>query len=350
MYLGQASGTKPWNSVTRTNGTDNAIVRFDGTLGEVQNSNVFVDDNGNLGVGTSTPSKTLHAKSSNTTVAQIESTSTSSFVGLVNSATQSFIGTKNDGSFAIQTSGSSYSDKLVVDPIGNVGIGNAPKGWYSSYKAIDIGAGGIIANAVTHAELQNCYIDSTGTYRYTATGPASMTFHNGGYYAVRTAASGNAGDAITWVTALQVPITGGIVLPNTSISSATILDWYEEGTFTPVVIGMTTTGVGTYTTQLGKYTRIGNRVDVQVSLNITAHTGTGTMRINGLPFTSASGAGYEAVNICDNANLTATGVPFSVVPGNSTQIWLFNMSSTGVGSYLNIDTSFILTCSFTYFV
>ncbi len=38
--------------VTRVTSTDNAIVRFDGTTGVVQNSSVTVDDNGNIGSGT----------------------------------------------------------------------------------------------------------------------------------------------------------------------------------------------------------------------------------------------------------------------------------------------------------
>lgn len=40
--------------------TDNAIVRFDGTTGKlVQNSSVIIDDSGNVGIGTSTPSTKL---------------------------------------------------------------------------------------------------------------------------------------------------------------------------------------------------------------------------------------------------------------------------------------------------
>lgn len=41
--------------VTKVTSTDNAIVRFDGTTGEVQNSGVFIDDAGNVGIGV-TPS------------------------------------------------------------------------------------------------------------------------------------------------------------------------------------------------------------------------------------------------------------------------------------------------------
>lgn len=38
-------------AIPRVTGVDNAIVRFDGTTGKVQTSNVTIDDNGNIGIG-----------------------------------------------------------------------------------------------------------------------------------------------------------------------------------------------------------------------------------------------------------------------------------------------------------
>jgi len=41
--------------------TDNAVVRFDGTTGKlIQDSSVYIDDSGNVGIGTTTPSEKLH--------------------------------------------------------------------------------------------------------------------------------------------------------------------------------------------------------------------------------------------------------------------------------------------------
>lgn len=44
--------------------TDNAVARYDGTTGKLQNSGVIIDDNGNVGIGTSSPvvnlGKSLH--------------------------------------------------------------------------------------------------------------------------------------------------------------------------------------------------------------------------------------------------------------------------------------------------
>jgi hypothetical protein len=65
-----------------------------------------------------------------------------------------------------------------------------------------------------------------------------------------------------------------------------LLNWYEEGTWTPTVSGASGT---TYTTQNGWYTRIGNLVTVGFELTINAAgTITGGASIAGLPFTSAA--------------------------------------------------------------
>jgi hypothetical protein len=77
-----------------------------------------------------------------------------------------------------------------------------------------------------------------------------------------------------------------ISFPATQVPSAdgNTLDDYEEKTFSPTAIGTSTAGTGTYTTQSGTYTKIGNRVLFDMLLTWTAHTGTGNLRITGLPF------------------------------------------------------------------
>jgi hypothetical protein len=65
-----------------------------------------------------------------------------------------------------------------------------------------------------------------------------------------------------------------------------LFDDYEEGTFTPV---LTSSGIAptitSYTTQLGFYTKIGNRVFVTINLRATlSSAGTGFPIITGLPY------------------------------------------------------------------
>lgn len=53
--------------------------------------------------------------------------------------------------------------------------------------------------------------------------------------------------------------------------------------FTPTIRGSGTPGAGTYTTQIGRFFRIGPMVQIHINLVWTAHTGTGDMQIGALP-------------------------------------------------------------------
>lgn len=54
-----ASAALTANKVTKVTSTDNAIVRFNGTTGDVQNSSVVMDDSGNVGIGVTPSASTL---------------------------------------------------------------------------------------------------------------------------------------------------------------------------------------------------------------------------------------------------------------------------------------------------
>ena len=96
-----------------------------------------------------------------------------------------------------------------------------------------------------------------------------------------------------------------------------LLNDYEEGTFTPTVVGATIAGVGTYTQNAGFYTKVGNLVTASVFLGWTAHTGTGIMYFGGLPFTTSSGFnsyGAASISYVNNITLTASNVMNLLVP------------------------------------
>lgn len=68
-------------------------------------------------------------------------------------------------------------------------------------------------------------------------------------------------------------------------ASSSILDDYEEGTWTPVLSGATTT---TYTSQIGTYTRIGNLVYILFDIQINSVGDGSTTTITGLPFSQSN--------------------------------------------------------------
>lgn len=74
----------------------------------------------------------------------------------------------------------------------------------------------------------------------------------------------------------------------------------------PTVVGTTVAGVGTYTTQLGYYSKSGRTLQFHIELAWSAHTGTGNMQINGLPF-AAWILGDQAVSVSFNG--LAVGTP-----------------------------------------
>ena len=82
---------------------------------------------------------------------------------------------------------------------------------------------------------------------------------------------------------------GQIAFPATQAASsgANTLDDYEEGTWTPTITGTTSASGQVYTTQVGKYVKIGKLVQAQAYVVLsTLGTITGGVQIGGLPFTS----------------------------------------------------------------
>ena len=118
-----------------------------------------------------------------------------------------------------------------------------------------------------------------------------------------------------------------------------LLNWYEEGTWTPgIAFGGGSTGV-TYNTSFtgGQYTRIGNKVFVQGYLLISnVGSSTGDATITGLPFTSKSGStNYLAVNVLFESSITFTGSYGARIAPNQTAMDLFQYSTAGALTFLS---------------
>ena len=128
----------------------------------------------------------------------------------------------------------------------------------------------------------------------TATAPNTINLYNGAVGGVLTmTATGDVnliqGNLVQGTAAKGVNFTANT--PAAGMTSQ-LLNWYEEGTWTPVVaIGITSP---TYATQTGTYTRIGNTVFFKCYLSVNGGTlNGGQITLTGLPFT-ASGVGASA--------------------------------------------------------
>ena len=105
--------------------------------------------------------------------------------------------------------------------------------------------------------------------------------------------------------------TPAVTFSNVASTDTQTLDWYEENTFTPTIAGSTSAGTATYAVQDGKFTRIGNRVFFELNLDWSGHTGTGNMRVAGLPY-PINGAVPGAASMSSNGLAPAAGNLFSV--------------------------------------
>jgi hypothetical protein len=122
--------------------------------------------------------------------------------------------------------GSANTPRMTLDASGNLGLGVVPSAWgITPYKAFQIGASngiGVIAarvDAVNEVSFGlNWYYDGGTNAEYTASGYATNYAQGSGAHRWQTAASGTAGDNITWTDAMTLDASGNLLVGTTSAS------------------------------------------------------------------------------------------------------------------------------------
>ena len=137
-------------------------------------------------------------------------------------------------------------------------------------------------------------------------------------------------------------LTAGIPFPATQVPSANAntLDDYEEGTWTPAFkFGGNSVNM-TYDVQGGRYTKIGNIVNIRGRLSLTAKgSSTGAATITGLPFTCKNSPYAYAVVSMRLDRITYANVFQGIVMINTTTISLGEITEAGVQTALD-NTNF----------
>ena len=111
---------------------------------------------------------------------------------------------------------------------------------------------------------------------------------------------------------------GGVYLGGTG--DANKLHDYEEGTWTPE-LKLASSGSATYSARSGWYTKVGNLVTAHCMIFNTAHTGTGTAYIHGLPFAcSEESVGEAQMNGHSDSFSSALCNVSSIIQSNDTKI------------------------------
>ena len=139
--------------------------------------------------------------------------------------------------------------------------------------------------------------------------------------------------------------------PGTGTSE--LLADYEEGTWTPTIIGSTSAGTASYTAQSGTYTKIGRLVNFQAYLVWSGGTGTGDLYVSGLPYTSST-APYGVASTAYQLNVSLSANSYSTggyIPPSATSIRLMqNTIAGGVASAVPYDAAGEFMIAGSYYV
>jgi hypothetical protein len=127
----------------------------------------------------------------------------------------------------------------------------------------------------------------------------------------------------------------------------TILTPYEK-TLSLVPVGATSAGTASGLIQMGSYSVISNRVFFNAQVTWTGHTGTGTLRLSGLPIASNDTQnGVQPVQVVVE-NLSHTGNIKALIGGAAGKQVILYSEEAGVLTALPMDTSAIVRISGSY--
>lgn len=270
-----------------------------------------------------------------------------------------------NGSFSLNRSGAkilapmsdaTVSNNLTIQSSTNNGFtvfniapnGSSTISGFNTFSASDLANSGYIGISSQTTDYRlSVGITGSGTYK-------PLSIRMGGTIAQSISTAGDVGFGVTSpTTECKLQVSNGIKVGNTANANTDVFDWYEEGSFTPVAVGGTLAGAGTYTVQSGNYTRKGNTVTFRIAIGWSAHTGTGNLIITGLPFTSASsGAPVPSSVYCDGLVVGAGKTPSSLISSSQTQITLRALDMAGgAASLIAMDSSVsVIDICGTYFV
>lgn len=194
-----------------------------------------IDTNGNLGIGTTTPSAQG--------LSVLKSGATDAGVQVGNGTASTYLTQSADGNFYLYNYGAyglifgtSGVEKMRLDASGNLGLGVTPSAW-STGKAVEIGAVGnsIFGPSANEVNFtQNAFFNAG--WKYGSTQTAGRYQMQGGAHQWFTAPSGTAGAAITFTQAMTLDTNGNLGIRTTPTN-------YAGSGYNSIAINGTTGGI-----------------------------------------------------------------------------------------------------------
>ena len=201
---------------------DNADIIFGTNSAE----RIRILSSGEVGIGTSSPSfpsgsglaiynsSVPRLKFSNSTTGDASTDGTNLLV----SGSDFYIQQREAASVIIATNG---ADRATIDSAGNLGLGVTPSAWNTSNKAFQFSSSGVLFGETGNTYLgSNIFVNSGGDNRYITTNFASMYRQVDGKHLWYTAASGTAGNSITFTNPMTLDASGNLLVGQTSASTS----------------------------------------------------------------------------------------------------------------------------------
>jgi len=214
---------------------------------------VYIDSSQNVGIGTSSPSSKLEVLNAGDSALTITgNTASGNYAGVdfkrttgtVNASVRSqSVGGNDIGEmyFMTRPSSGSLTERMRLDSSGILGIGVTPSAWGSPYSAIQVGTTAVFGgNTSFNRNYSSSNVFWNGSnYRYITTSLATQFEQSDGAYYWLQAASGTAGNAITFTQAMTLDASGNLGIGTSS--PVTKFHLLDNG---PVYIQLTDSGDG----------------------------------------------------------------------------------------------------------
>lgn len=146
--------------------------------------------------------------------------------------------------------------------------------------------------------------------------------------------TGSGGIALVTSPTFVTPVLGAATATSINFGGST-LSTYTEGTFTPTLVS-DGGGSTTYSSQIGSYTKIGNRVFFNVFISISNLPSAGNLSIAALPFTASNNSCVALV--VNNLGVGAITQIMGVITSGTASIALYAYASGSV-SQLTVANS-----------